>query len=851
VPRRAVLRGCLRGLLLLCAASMPALAAPGDGAAAPAEGRPLVLEPVLNGRATGVVGAFIERDGVLRAAPEELRALGIAVPDGAPRAADGTVRLDALPGLRAVLDEARQQLRVTAADRALVANEIGAGIPGGARPVPPSETATGALLNYDINATRAGGRALGAGLAEARAFGPWGIASLSGLGYLGLGGGGGYGVGAGLGGRQRVVRLDATWTLADPEALRQLRVGDVVAGGLPWTRPVRLGGGQVARDFGIRPDLVTFPLPSIGGSAAVPSTVDVLVDGVRRASGSTEPGPFVVRQLPLVTGAGEVSVVVRDALGRESVSTLPFYVSGSLLAPGLSAYSAEVGALRRNYGLLSDDYGTAVAIGTLRRGVNEWLTLEAHAEAARGLVMGGAGAVAGIGALGVASASAAASRASDEAVSGSRLGRILDRRGGGGWQFGLGFERITRGLSLSGSVTWASARYADAAALDGQSFPRRIARATVGIALDDASSFAVAFAGVKRDRGRNRRVSVGATGGEALAADGPFTGLGVRGDDLLLAELPSTAILSATYTRRVFRDASVYATAFADLQRSGEGGRGAGQGAMIGLILPIGGRSSAGASASLDGDRAFGTLQASQAAALPGEFGWRLYASEGAVGRRRDDSRQLAEAEYAGQRGRVLVGVDRQGDEVALRAAARGAVTWAGGGLFLSDYVNSAFAVVSTDGVADVPVLHENRPVGRTDSSGLLLVPGLRAWESNKLAIAPEALPADAVVGDTERYLRPRERAGAVARFAVSRGGAARVRLTDAAGKPLPLGSVAVLAASGERAPIGHDGETFLRGLGPDNALEVGLAGGGRCAVRFPFAPDPDTLPLIGPFPCR
>jgi outer membrane usher protein FimD/PapC len=28
-----------------------------------------------------------------------------------------------------------------------------------------------------------------------------------------------------------------------------------------WTRPVRLGGIQVQRDFSIRPDLVTLPLP--------------------------------------------------------------------------------------------------------------------------------------------------------------------------------------------------------------------------------------------------------------------------------------------------------------------------------------------------------------------------------------------------------------------------------------------------------------------------------------------------------------------------------------------------------------------------------------------------------------
>jgi len=44
---------------------------------------------------------------------------------------------------------------------------------------------------------------------------------------------------------------------------------------------VRLGGAQIATDFSLRPDLVTFPVPIVAGSVAVPSNVDVLVNNVR------------------------------------------------------------------------------------------------------------------------------------------------------------------------------------------------------------------------------------------------------------------------------------------------------------------------------------------------------------------------------------------------------------------------------------------------------------------------------------------------------------------------------------------------------------------------------------------
>jgi outer membrane usher protein len=40
----------------------------------------------------------------------------------------------------------------------------------------------------------------------------------------------------------------------------------------------------------MRPDLVTFPLPIVSGTAAVPSTVDVLVNGTRVLSSQAQPG---------------------------------------------------------------------------------------------------------------------------------------------------------------------------------------------------------------------------------------------------------------------------------------------------------------------------------------------------------------------------------------------------------------------------------------------------------------------------------------------------------------------------------------------------------------------------------
>ncbi|WP_431260641.1 hypothetical protein ACQ86G_11325 [Roseateles chitinivorans] len=61
--------------------------------------------------------------------------------------------------------------------------------------------------------------------------------------------------------------------------------------------------------------------------------------------------------------------MVRDLLGREQIVVQPYYISPSLLKPGLSAYSVEAGWLRLNYGIDSNRYGRAVLAGTWRNGL--------------------------------------------------------------------------------------------------------------------------------------------------------------------------------------------------------------------------------------------------------------------------------------------------------------------------------------------------------------------------------------------------------------------------------------------------------------------------------------------------
>jgi outer membrane usher protein len=159
---------------------------------------------------------------------------------------------------------------------------------------------------------------------------------------------------------------------------------------------------------------------------------------------------------------------------------------------------------------------------------------------------------------------------------------------------------------------------------------------------------------------------------------------------------------------------------------------------------------------------------------------------------------------------------------------------------------------VDTSGAEGIRVLSENREVGRTDSSGRLLVPDLRSFDRNRIAIEPTDVPIDASVPYTTREVRPQDRSGVVVRFPVHMSRGALLRLVDASGAPIPVGSAATLTTTGTAVPVGYGGEAFVEDLEPrDNRLSVQEPDGRRCVAVFDFNAVPGEIPTIGTVACR
>lgn len=417
----------LLALLLLSAPAAVAAAEqalPGDAAGNVQEA---LLSVSVNGSAPGEPVVVLRGpSGAFYASSEQLSTWRLKTDRAPAFRRGGTVYylLSGLAGLNLEIAEATQTLNLRA-EPGLFAQtriayptlELGDEVVGG----------TGAFLNYDASGQLADGIVTAGGAFEA------GVFTSKGVGVAGF-------VGRWTDDGAELVRLDSNWTIDDPFTMRSLRFGDGISRGGVGGVPLRFGGIQLARNFAVQPGFITIPLPTLRGSAALPSIVDVYVDGALRDRRDVPPGPFEIIDVPIVTGGGDVRLIVRDLLGREMLYTQSYYTAPRLLRKGLHDYSFEAGFLRRSFGIKSNDYGPLMLSASNRYGFSNSFTGEVHAEASRDVQMAGLGANVVVGDFAHVGASLAGSRS--ELGHGALAGLTLQRRSQG-LSFGLTAEFTT------------------------------------------------------------------------------------------------------------------------------------------------------------------------------------------------------------------------------------------------------------------------------------------------------------------------------------------------------------------------------------------------------------------------
>jgi outer membrane usher protein len=569
--------------------------------------------------------------------------------------------------------------------------------------------------------------------------------------------------------------------------VRTIVAGDFISAALTGARAIRFGGVQLRSNFGLRPDLVTFPLPYLGGSAVVPSSVDLYINNIRQFSGQAAGGPFVIDTLPAITGAGQASIVVQDPLGRRVTTTVPIYVDAQLLRQGLVSYALAMGYFRRNYGIASADYSSNPAgSGALRYGVTDAVTLEVRGEAASGLGNVGAGGWAQVGQYGV-------------------LGAWLGGSGGDGrgWQSIGEYRYVSTAWSLDVLASETHDAYRDLGSTQGVPVARRQQRLLFGLPFGRQQNISFAY---------NRTDAVGLR----------------------------SRIATLSYSTNLGSSASFFAEAFQDLDASRV------RGVYVGLSFTLGSQVTAYASAARLSDQTLASIGASRSIDYDGGgFGWTIQGDGSSAG---DSRHALVRGSYLGAYGEVQATAERFRNASVGMLDARGGLVVMDGTLMASRAINDAFALVSTDGVAGVPVLRENRVVGNTDAGGYFVVPDLHAFRRNQLAIDASELPSDARISADQFVAVPRDGAGVLAHFPIDRYNGASLILVDPQGRPLPVGARATLLDSGRTALVGYDGLVFFENLAPQNRLRVEFDDS-SCAVQVPYD-SRAAMSTLGPFVC-
>lgn len=614
---------------------------------------------------------------------------------------------------------------------------------------------------------------------------------------------------------RRLVRLDTAWRQDDPKRLATLIVGDSFQRTSTWGRSIRFGGVSFGTNFALQPGLITAPVEAVSGLSSLPSVADVYVNQQLAGSQPLQPGPFSLDDVPLINGAGEISVVVRDLLGREQIISKPFYNSQKLLRKGMLDYAVEVGLARNNYGLTSADYGPVTASVLYRYGVSDKTTAEARVYHVGHDVAAGVSidwlANLGFGSpglQGLARTRLIASRTMrDEAP--------FDVDSDSGLQIGVGFERDFGMLTnrrpytfvIDASTSSAGFRLPGSRVSEPQVLHQISASAGTRFA---ASSLSVTYIS------------------QHYASTQPFSSLSLGYSMPFLGRAVLNGFLSMPLRNR---QSLPSATLF------------------ISLTLPFG-HNSQPSTASVDltsgsgGAPQISTVVQSARPTGPGLSYRALARNNGALqtGLLLQTNEVVLTAEY----GR------NEAHQDAIRLGMQGGIGMVGGHAFAARSLENGFAIVKVDDYPGVKVYRENHLTTVTNSKGYAVVPSLIPFVPNRLSIDVSDLPIDTQIISTSLNVTPHYRGGAFVAFPVNKGQGVTFRVTDENGRDLQLGTM--VQNNKGSFPVGYEGQVYIADV---DTVDVGqrhfqsLFKNKPCRFALPADKPLEPIPDLGTIQCK
>jgi outer membrane usher protein len=589
--------------------------------------------------------------------------------------------------------------------------------------------------------------------------------------------------------RNSLTRGLTNVTIDQRRPMRRWTIGDSLAYSGPLGGDAWIAGVTVAKEFGIDPYYVRYPTLSLSTPIAVPSVMEVYVNGQVVSQERVAPGRLDIRNLPLTMGRNDARVVVRDAFGQTRELSSTYYLTTSALSQGVQDYQYSVGFRRLGVGERTADYRTPVVVARHRLGITDSFTAGGRVELHPGRLFSGGPTINLRLPFGEVETAASSSRW------GERWGSATQ----------TAFTYTGHPISAGGSVTLSSRYYATLTPNPINEDPRRQASAFTSVALGRAVSLTLQHTQSKLHQGISRE----------------RTG----------------ALTSVHVSRNVELIASV-TKANDELGRRKE--------AYAGVTVLFG-RSSTSVAHVRDsrGDRL--AVEAQQPLPVGIGYGYQLRAESG------PNASVSGVGRYQGAHGRYELRQETIGAQSTTTLSAMGALVGIGGGVFATRPVEESFALVRVPGVEGVRAFASHQEIGKTGRRGDLLVPDLQAYYGNILNIADGDIPLQYSVSNAGMTLAPPYRGGAVAIFDVQRVQRVLGKIVIAGQeKPHAYGELTVMDAKGRTygSPIGSDGAFYFENLPTGTFSAVAENRGLQCAFVLEVPASSDVVIKVGTIRC-
>ena len=625
--------------------------------------------------------------------------------------------------------------------------------------VPLTEPATGAFVNYDSSVTTGGNNSAQYGsVFEGGFFGKKGVGITNFMFNKGQG-------------HSTITRLNTYWQKDDPEKMRTVTYGDIVGNAGLWGASTMIGGVQWSTNFATQPDFATSWLPNAHGQAVLPSSLDLYVNNTLVSKNQITPGAFRIDNIPVVSGSGNVNVVVTDILGRQQVINIPYFTTGELLKPGLHDYSYSVGLIRTNYGQNNLSYSKPAFEATDSLGVSPDFTRQWHLEVESMDKQ----------AFGYGGNKLNKWGMSKFVIAGSRNSNGFGGMINYGTQYAAPKNRYTIMLNLEMDSPYFSKLGSD----NNQLAPSLISQLSLSIPIKNGNNLGFSY---------TRQSSRGNTQNDANTSSTSGSNANIFG---------------VSYQTRIFKDWSL---AFAGTYSSGNGTNN--RAFSLSLTKTFQNQTNLSLMASQDSTGTGQSVAISNNSNIYSKFGYNL---EVDTGNRRNYRGSIAkDTDY----GSYSLAAEHSEGANIYRGQSSGGVVYIDKGIYFGKKTLGSFGLVKVPKYKDVKIQLSNLTVAHTDKNGNAILPALLPYQENKIGIDVSDLPLDTKIEEIEKIVKPYARTGVIIPFSVKKSRGLLMQVTRKDGSALPPDTV-VLVNRKDYAYIATEGTLYITEVDLEKTTEI------------------------------